>query len=61
VRVVLASLVMMFVTLLSGTFRSDGKLIAAGTEEGQVLVFDTGTKTMLRILNGHRGSVFTSC
>lgn len=38
-------------------FRSDGKLFAIGNSAGNVLVFDTATKKMLRNLKGHTGPV----
>ena len=34
-------------------FRRDGQLLAVGTSEGQVKVFDVATKTQLRTLHGH--------
>ncbi|OVA11426.1 WD40 repeat [Macleaya cordata] len=37
----------------SATFRSDGKLLAAGGESGLVQVFDLKTRSPLRRLNGH--------
>ena len=36
-----------------GTFRHDGKLVAAGTSEGNVKMFDVNTKTVLRVFRGH--------
>lgn len=39
-----------------GRFRRDGKLLAAGTDEGQVKVFDLATKTQLRSFKGHGSS-----
>ncbi|KAL4517529.1 hypothetical protein Ndes2437B_g06758 [Nannochloris sp. 'desiccata'] len=37
-----------------GTFRADGKLLAAGGEDGIVQVFDTNSRSLLRRLTGHR-------
>eukprot|EP00727_Mastigamoeba_balamuthi_P008867 m51a1_g4602 putative U3 small nucleolar RNA-associated protein (506) ;mRNA; r:232038-233748 len=42
---------------LSGHYRSDGRLIIAGGEEGIVRVFDAATRSCLRLLRGHRGPV----
>ncbi|KAG5673343.1 hypothetical protein PVAND_003402 [Polypedilum vanderplanki] len=39
------------------TYRNDGKLIAAGDDEGKVRLFDANTKTILRIFSGHRAAV----
>lgn len=37
-----------------GSFRSDGKLLIAGTEEGHVKLFDVGSsKSLLRVFKGH--------
>ena len=36
-----------------GRFRKDGKLLVAGTDEGQVKVIDLATKTQLRSFKGH--------
>lgn len=41
----------------SGTFRSDGQLLAAGGETGIVQVFDLGSRQILRQLKGHKGAV----
>ncbi|KAL4516023.1 hypothetical protein Ndes2437A_g06735 [Nannochloris sp. 'desiccata'] len=40
-----------------GTFRADGKLLAAGGEDGIVQVFDTNSRSLLRRLTGHRRPV----
>ena len=37
-----------------GTFRSDGKLLAAGDATGKVTVFEAATATLLRELAGHK-------
>lgn len=37
----------------SGTFRDDGRLLAAGGEEGIVQVFDAESRSLLRQLRGH--------
>ncbi len=39
----------------SGTFRSDGKLLAAGCDDGVVKVFDITSKSVLRVFTGHKG------
>lgn len=41
----------------SGTFRSDGHLLAAGGETGMVQIFDLGSRQILRQLKGHKGAV----
>ncbi|KAG0623543.1 hypothetical protein M758_3G181700 [Ceratodon purpureus] len=41
----------------SGTFRSDGQLLAAGGETGMVQIFDLGSRQILRQLKGHKGAV----
>lgn len=41
----------------SGTFRSDGKLLAAGCDDGVVKVFDITSKSVLRVFTGHKGPV----
>eukprot|EP00092_Neocalanus_flemingeri_P002568 GFUD01002750.1.p1 GENE.GFUD01002750.1~~GFUD01002750.1.p1 ORF type:complete len:527 (+),score=157.54 GFUD01002750.1:830-2410(+) len=41
----------------SGRWRRDGGLLCAGTGEGVVKVFDVNTKTLLRVLSGHKGGV----
>eukprot|EP00095_Tigriopus_kingsejongensis_P009714 maker-scaffold115_size343722-snap-gene-2.22 protein:Tk09714 transcript:maker-scaffold115_size343722-snap-gene-2.22-mRNA-1 annotation:"u3 small nucleolar rna-associated protein 15 homolog" len=38
-------------------FRSDGQLMAAGTEDGPVKMFDLATKTLLRSFKGHEQCV----
>ncbi|XP_071055351.1 U3 small nucleolar RNA-associated protein 15 homolog [Onthophagus taurus] len=40
------------------TFRSDGKLICAGGDEGAIKLFDVSTKSMLRLFKGHEGPVY---
>ena len=37
-----------------GSFRSDGKLLIAGTDEGHVKLFDVGSKSLLRVFKGHK-------
>ncbi|KAL5719741.1 hypothetical protein ACHQM5_012486 [Ranunculus cassubicifolius] len=44
-------------TVYSPTFRSDGKLIAAGGETGLIQIFDVKTRTSLRKLKGHSRAV----
>lgn len=39
------------------TYRKDGRLLVAGDEEGKIRLFDTNTKTMLRLFSGHRAPV----
>ncbi|CAK9191165.1 unnamed protein product [Sphagnum troendelagicum] len=41
----------------SGSFRSDGQLLAAGGETGIVQVFDVGSRKVLRQLKAHTGAV----
>lgn len=36
-----------------GTFRRDGKLLAAGGENGVVQIFDANSRSVLRQLRGH--------
>ncbi|KAK3269238.1 hypothetical protein CYMTET_22303 [Cymbomonas tetramitiformis] len=43
----------------SGCLRSDGKVIAAGGETGLVQVFDAGSRSVLRQLEGHTRPVHT--
>ncbi|XP_052792545.1 U3 small nucleolar RNA-associated protein 15 homolog [Mya arenaria] len=43
-----------------GSFRSDGKLLVAGGDEGSVRLFDVASKNILRIFKGHAGSVHVS-
>lgn len=38
----------------SGCYRSDGKLIVAGSQDGIVQVFDAGSRTVLRQFKGHK-------
>lgn len=40
-----------------GTFRNDGLLLVAGDEDGNVRLFDTNTKIVLRVFKGHFGPV----
>ena len=42
---------------LSGRFRSDGRLLCAGDEEGAVRVFDAQSRAELRVLRGHSAAV----
>ena len=37
------------------SFRSDGKLIISGCDEGHIKLFDVGSKNLLRIFKGHKG------
>lgn len=39
------------------TFRKDGQLIVAGDEDANVRLFDTNTKTILRVFKGHSAPV----
>jgi U3 small nucleolar RNA-associated protein 15 len=39
------------------SFRSDGRLLAAGTDAGGVRVYAIETKSALRVLRGHKGAV----
>nr|SVE93611.1 EOG090X05X9 [Scapholeberis mucronata] len=39
------------------SFRSDGKLVIAGCDEGHLKLFDIGSKSLLRIFKGHTGPV----
>ncbi|KAL6761546.1 WD40-repeat-containing domain protein [Haematococcus lacustris] len=41
-------------TAYSGSFRSDGKLLVAGGQDGVVKVFDSGSRAMLRQLKAHK-------
>ncbi|KAF0686287.1 Aste57867_21893 [Aphanomyces stellatus] len=41
----------------SASFRGDGKLIVTGNANTQVSVLDVGSRTVLRIMNGHKGAV----
>ncbi len=38
----------------SGCFRGDGKLLAAGSEDGAVKIFDVSSRAILRSCRGHR-------
>lgn len=40
-----------------GTFREDGRLLVAGDEQGNVKLFDTSSKHMLRLFKGHSSAV----
>ncbi|XP_026741341.1 U3 small nucleolar RNA-associated protein 15 homolog [Trichoplusia ni] len=40
-----------------GTFRGDGRLIVAGSEEGAVKLFDVQSKNVLRVFAGHTAPV----
>ncbi|KAH8294461.1 hypothetical protein KR018_008818 [Drosophila ironensis] len=44
-------------TAYGATFRQDGRLLAAGDEEGFVKLFDTTTRNILRLFKGHRAPV----
>lgn len=44
----------------SGTFRSDGKLVIAGCNDGQIRLFDVDGKSLLRVFKGHKGAVHTT-
>jgi len=41
-------------TAYSGVFRADGRLLAAGGEDGVVQVFDAGSRAVLRQFKGHK-------
>ncbi|KAI8792920.1 U3 small nucleolar RNA-associated protein 15 [Biomphalaria glabrata] len=41
----------------SGTYRSDGKLLVAGTEDKYIKIFNPGTRSLLRTFQGHTGAV----
>ncbi|XP_048735009.1 U3 small nucleolar RNA-associated protein 15 homolog [Ostrea edulis] len=41
----------------SGSFRSDGKLLVAGGDEGSIRLFDVDSKSLLRMFKGHIGAV----
>ncbi|XP_025077291.1 U3 small nucleolar RNA-associated protein 15 homolog [Pomacea canaliculata] len=41
----------------SGSFRADGKLIVAGSDEPVVRLFDPTTRSQLRVFKGHTGPV----
>ena len=36
------------------SFRSDGKLLIAGCDEGHMKLFDVASKSLLRIFKGHK-------
>ncbi|XP_071100643.1 U3 small nucleolar RNA-associated protein 15 homolog [Haliotis cracherodii] len=40
-----------------GSFRDDGRLLVAGSDEAQVKLFDTSSGSMLRVFKGHDGPV----
>ncbi|EDW30750.1 GL13335 [Drosophila persimilis] len=44
-------------TAYGATFRQDGRLLAAGDEEGHVKLFDTTSRNILRIFKGHKAPV----
>jgi len=44
-------------TAYCGTFRSDGKLVAAGGENGVVQVFDANSRSLLRQMTSHKRPV----
>ncbi|ALC49528.1 CG3071 [Drosophila busckii] len=44
-------------TAYGATFRQDGRLLAAGDEEGHVKLFDTGSRNILRLFKGHKAPV----
>ncbi len=37
----------------SGSYRNDGKLLVAGSEEGAIKLFDVVGKALLRVFKGH--------
>lgn len=39
------------------TFRGDGRLLVAGSEEAVVKLFDIQSKNILRVFTGHTGPV----
>ncbi|CAL1541616.1 unnamed protein product [Lymnaea stagnalis] len=41
----------------SGTYRADGKLLVAGTEDKYIKLFNPGTRSLLRTFMGHTGPV----
>lgn len=43
-----------------GSFRKDGRLLVAGDEEGNVKLFDTNSKHILRLFKGHTSAVHRS-
>ncbi|KAH8420000.1 hypothetical protein KR009_004787 [Drosophila setifemur] len=44
-------------TAYGATFRQDGRLLAAGDEEGHVKLFDTTSRNILRLFKGHTAPV----
>lgn len=42
-------------TAYGGSFRNDGQLLCAGSEEPVVRLFDVSTRTLLRRFKGHTG------
>ncbi|KAH8342810.1 U3 small nucleolar RNA-associated protein 15 homolog [Drosophila kikkawai] len=44
-------------TAYGATFRQDGRLLAAGDEEGHVKLFDTTNRSILRLFKGHTAPV----
>ncbi|EDV92057.1 U3 small nucleolar RNA-associated protein 15 homolog [Drosophila grimshawi] len=44
-------------TAYGATFRQDGRLLAAGDEEGHVKLFDTSSRNILRLFKGHTAPV----
>ena len=40
------------------SFRSDGKLLVAGNEDGRVRLFDIGGRVALRMFKGHQRLLF---
>ncbi|XP_068158854.1 U3 small nucleolar RNA-associated protein 15 homolog [Drosophila tropicalis] len=44
-------------TAFGATFRQDGRLLAAGDEEGHVKLFDTTSRNILRLFKGHKAPV----
>lgn len=45
----------------SGSFRADGKLLCAGSEDGAVRIFDLGSRAILRTLSGHAHATHAAC
>ncbi|EDW06560.1 U3 small nucleolar RNA-associated protein 15 homolog [Drosophila mojavensis] len=44
-------------TAYGANFRQDGRLLAAGDEEGHVKIFDTTSRNILRLFKGHKAPV----
>lgn len=44
-------------TAYSGVLRADGEALAAGGEDGRVQLFDSGSRSVLRVYEGHSGAV----